>query len=208
VTPRLHVLTSSTLAAGIAAGIALFSLPAAAERPLPEWPSWEAIRLIELGEGALLRHEFSAAVRLAERAVELRPGEAQTWAFLARTGLRARNWPRAQTASGKWLALAPKDPQALFFAAQARFLSEQVEAAIPLFRRLADQSADDPAGPLGLALCAARQGDWSAMEEQLQEAQRRAPDLLLASLPLEEPWSFLAASQEGLEVLDRVLSAP
>jgi hypothetical protein len=46
------------------------------------------------------------------------------------------------------------------------------------------------------------------MEEQLREAQHRAPQLPLAGLALESDWAFLATSQDGLTVLDRVLSEP
>jgi len=204
VTARPHLLASTALAAGLL----LSSLPAGAERPLPEWPAWEAKRLIDLGEAAIVRQEFAAALSLAERAVKLQPNEAQTWSFLSRSSLRGEDWPRARDASDQWLALAPKDPLALFFAAQSRVLSNQLEDATTLFHRLAAQSPEDPSGPLGLALCAGRQGDWDTMEEQLLQARRRVPDLSLAGLPLEPSWAFLADSQAGLEVLDRVLSSP
>lgn len=204
-TPRPRLLVGSALATGLL----LVTLPAAAERPLPEWSDWEAGRLIELGEAALIRQDFPLALRLGERAVELRPEQAQAWSFLTRSGLRVSDyWPRARVASTQWLSLAPKDPLALLLAAQAQVVGEDIAAAAPLFRSLAAVSPDDPAGPLGLALCAGRLGKWAEMEGQLREALRRSPKLPLAGLALEADWAFLARSEAGIEVLEQVLSGP
>jgi tetratricopeptide (TPR) repeat protein len=199
----LRRVLSSTLLLGLL-GV---PLSASAERPLPDWKEWEADRSIRAGEFALLSNEVEAAWRAGLRAVELDEAEPKGWSLLMRSQARAGDWHATEKSGLVWSELEPKSPIPKLFVARAQVELGRTSEAELRYQGVSETLPGDPRGPLGLALCAFLQQNWTGAQKQLLEARRRDPDLELATLPLQEAWKRLSDSEEFIAVLETVLQA-
>jgi len=182
-------------------------LSAFAERPLPDWKEWEADRSVRSGEFALFSNQVEAALRAGLRAVELDEAEPKGWSLLMRSQARAGDWEGAEKSGLAWSKLDPKNPLPQLFVARSQLELARLGEAETLYQAVAETAPHDPRGPLGLALCASLQKDWSRAQKQLLEARRRDPNLELATLPLQGAWKRLSDSEEFIAVLEAVLQA-
>jgi len=201
------VSTHRLLLAAVVSGLLAAPQDVQAERPLPDWAEWEASRAIRSGERALVRSENEVGLRQALRAAQLAPEQPLAWSLLTRAYTRLHDWTAARESSTRWLQLAPKDRQALLLAGRVHVEARDLAKARTLYKSVATQFPSDPGGPLGLALCAGLAGAWEEVEDQLHESRRRQPEADLASLPLRDGWSAVAARPEFIAALERVLQA-
>jgi len=201
------VILRRVLSAALLLGLLGLPLSALAERPLPDWKKWEADRSVRTGELALLSNEVEAALRAGLRAVELDEAEPKGWSLLMRSQARAGDWEGAEKSGLAWSKLDPENPLPQLFVARSQLELARLDEAEMLYQGVSETLPHDPRGPLGLALCASLEKDWSRAQKQLLEARRRDPDLELATLPLQEAWKRLSDSEKFIAVLETVLQA-
>ncbi len=217
-------LASASLA--LAALSLLVPMSAQADRALPVWSSYQSSRSLAEAVRAWGEGKPQAALQAAHRGVDLDPSSALGYWVLAQLQVQTAQWADAANNLHTLLARGdlPDELSRLDLALLAgrvaveRGLEDQAEHH---FNWATIEDPEDPRGPLGLALAAARlkpgpgQGPppgeettLEAVQSHLIEVRRRSPSYDLSQLLLKAEWATLADDEDLVSVLEAVLAAP
>ena len=200
--------TRTPLCAAVALVAALLTAATAqADRAPPTWETWHAQRAVRLGTSALIRGLPEPADAFSSDAVRLAPDDVGAWHLRCAVLADQGRWTEAAEASTRLVELAPRDVDAALTDGRIRLELADRAAAEASYLRASELDPEDPRGPIGRALVAARLGrDFVAMEAALQEARTRQERLDLSALPLDEAWQPVADDPGFLAGLQAVLA--
>ena len=123
--------------------------------------------------------ELRRAMLELERRLAAEPGDAQAWLLLARTHAALGQWPRADHAYGRALALMPATPDLVAAALEASVLAADGIVSQPAAEGLARVLAEDPDNPIArfyLALADVQAGRYQAAIAAWQALAADLPD--------------------------------
>ncbi len=191
----------------IGALVALTAGPARADIALPTWQQFQVERAVRLGGEALLRGMAGHAEELSADAVRLDPEAPDAWRLRCAVLADAARWPDAAEAARRLTALVPDDVDAALVTGRIRVELADPAGAREAYARASELAPEDPRGPIGQALVAARlERDFAVMEASLRDALAREARLDLSALPLEQAWRPVADEAGFLAALQSVLA--
>ncbi|MBJ93813.1 MAG: hypothetical protein CMP23_04975 [Rickettsiales bacterium] len=177
-----------------------------ASEPLPSWRDYHARYELKLAAQSLTRGQHSRAEVLLKSSLSKAPDLTQARALLGQILAQQQRWEEADSCTSELRDRVDNDLESVLLLARIALERGRTGEAAEGFQRAAGKVPEDPRGELGLALTAGRAlRDWSRCREHLEAALERAPELNLASLPLEPGWTALRNDPEFLAVLSAVL---
>ncbi|MFW6258477.1 MAG: tetratricopeptide repeat protein [Halochromatium sp.] len=114
----------------------------------------------------------AAAMELAERAAELRPGWREPRLFLVRLLVRRERIEQAQTRLDRYLAEAPADRELMLMKAQLHMDAEEPEQALAVFDELLEEDPERPDVLMAAAVLALETRELDKARDHLEALQR------------------------------------